>query len=51
MELECWECYQWKEGDLKGKVTKKGDGKGPGWVWGNIEKYLCEGEEEGSVGS
>jgi len=32
-------------------MRKKGDGEGPGWVWGNIVKYLGEGEEEGSVGS
>ena len=28
-------------------MRNKGDGEGPGWVWGNIEKYLGEGEERG----
>ena len=51
MELESWECCQWKEGYSKGKLRSKGDGEGPGWVWGNIVKYLWEGEEEGVWGA
>jgi len=31
-------------------VGNKGSGEDLGWLWVNIIQYVCDGEEEGTVG-